>query len=112
MTLSRSDLIKDMRKTFKSAIGPSWNEVKDYADDEIKKIAEAVLLIAKQRNEGKISEEEAWFLLDMQVDSSKSVLRLQALGILEVEKAITVAMHAIEQKMQQVLLSEGGSRDH
>ncbi len=99
-----SELVANMLKAAKQALGNKWPEAKDFAESEFKKIGEAILFIEKQRLSGKMSDEKARLHLEIQKNASKTVLlTLEGLGILAVEAAINAALNVIKDTVNKAL---------
>ena len=93
MSLDVGDLASKVLETFKGKLTEKWPEVRDYAEAEAKKLAEALAMIEKLRLTGEITEEQARLHLDIQKNASRMVLlTIEGLGIIAVEQAINEAM--------------------
>ena len=98
------DLLKKMLAAAAEPFKKQWPSAKDYAESEIKKIAESIVFIESQRALGKMTPERARLHLDIQKNASRTVLlALEGLGILTVEAAINAALAVIKDTVNSAL---------
>jgi endonuclease III len=97
-------LVKSMAGAASKSLGGRWPEAKDYATAEFRKIAQSVETVGRLRAEGKVTEEQARLLLDIQRNASRSVLlTLEGLGLLAAEAAINAALGAVRSTVNAAL---------
>lgn len=73
-----------------------WEEAAPFANDQIKRLAENLGLIAKLKLEGKITEEQARHYFAIQKSSARiSLLAIEGLGKLAAEAAINAALDVV-----------------
>jgi len=97
-------LLPNMLNAAKGVLQKRWPEAKDYAESEFKKMGESLLFIEKQRAAGQMTEEQARLHMDIQKNTSRTVLlTLEGLGILAVEEAINAALAVIRDAVNSAL---------
>jgi hypothetical protein len=96
-----------LQKMLAAAAGPfkqQWPNVKDYAQTELKKIAESIAFIEAQAALGQMTPEQAKLHLDIQKNASRMVLlTIEGLGILTVEAAINAALAVVKEAVNTAL---------
>ncbi|MFN4366489.1 MAG: hypothetical protein ACK4GA_02475 [Acinetobacter sp.] len=86
-------MVKAAEKKFKA----NWPSIKDYASVELDKIATTIVNIEYLYKSGKISEQEAYILFEMQKNTARSVmLALQGMTLIMVEEVINESLKAIK----------------
>jgi hypothetical protein len=104
MSINVSDLLGDMVEAANGVLSDKWPEVKDYAETELKGIAEGVVLVEKLHLAGSITDEQAKLLFEMKKNTAKIVLlSIEGLGILAVEQAINAALNAVKEAVNGAL---------
>ena len=99
-----SELVSDMLIAARDVLGRRWPEAKGYAETAFVQIAEAILYIETQRALGKMSQEKARLHLDIQKNTSKTVmLTLEGLELVAVEAAINAALKVIKDTINKTL---------
>lgn len=99
-----SEIASDMLKAALPELTTGGNSAKNYAELEFKKIAMQVKFIGEMLAQGKLTEEEAKALLQMQVNSTKILmLTLEGLSLIVVEKAINAALGVVRDTVNTVL---------
>lgn len=72
-------------------------KAKDFTEAEMTKIASRIAEIGEKFAQGKLSEDDAKALLDMQVESTKIVLQtVEGLTIITIEQAINAALGVVK----------------
>lgn len=95
-TIDPQALAQEMLTAALPVLQKKTEAARTYAEPEFKKIAETILGIENGRLEGRIGEEEARLLLDMQKNAARAVLlTVEGLGLLTVEAAINAALGAV-----------------
>ncbi len=96
MNLDVDALLKTMLNAAAAQLKKRGPLARDYAKNEFKKILEEAVHIRELKAAGKISEDEARFLMDLQRNAARSVLlTIEGLGIIAVEAAINAALAAV-----------------
>lgn len=96
MTLSASDLIQSMTKAAKDSLAKDWPKAKDYAEPEMKKLAQSLVDITGLAAQGKVNKQQAQALLQIHKNTTMMVLlTIKGLGIIAVEDAINAALSAV-----------------
>jgi hypothetical protein len=96
MNLDFNALLKSMLNAAAGQLKKKGPAARDFAKNEFKKILEEAVHLGELKAAGKISEDEAKFLMDLQRNAARSVmLTVEGLGILAVEAAINAALAAV-----------------
>jgi hypothetical protein len=99
-----SELVTNMLNAAKDVLGRKWPEAKDYAETAFAQIGEAISFIETQRALGKMPDEKARLHLEIQKNTSKTVmLTLEGLGTVAVEAAINAALKVIKDTVNTAL---------
>ncbi len=97
MALKTSELVKPMLGAARGKLEEKWPEIKEYAKAEAKKLADTLVMIERLKLQDKITREQAKLLLDIQRNTSRTViLTIEGLGLLAAEAAINAALKAIK----------------
>ena len=97
-------VVSDMVNAAKGVLTKQWPGVKDYAEEEMEKIAKRVELIVKKSIAGDINEEEAKILLQMQTNAAAGTLAiLEGISRLMAEQAINAALEGLKNAIKGVL---------
>lgn len=104
MTLSASQLGKDIVAAFEEVFAEKWPDMKEYGEAESKKMAQAFVMIEALRASGKINEEQAELHLVIQKNATRTVfLAVEGLGILAVEALINAALDVVKDAVNTAL---------
>lgn len=104
MAINVDELLGDMLGAAKDVLSEKWPDIEDYAETELKGIAEGIALIEKLHISGSISDEQAKLLLDMKKNTAKIVLlSMEGLGLLAVEQAINAALDVVRETVNESL---------
>ena len=104
MALDWESLGSQMLSAMKRALGKKWPKARDYAQTEMKNLADTLELIAQLYGAGKINEEEARLHLELQKNAARTVLlTLQGLGVLAAEAAINAALDVVRLPVNKAL---------
>lgn len=104
MSLNISELAANMLDAAKQVLSEKWPEIEIYAESETKKLAESLAMIEKLKLAGKINEEQAKLLLDIQKNATRIVLlAIEGLGILAVEQALNAAFKSVKEVVNAAL---------
>jgi len=104
MAINVGDLLSEMAVVAEHAFAQKWPEIREFAQTELKGIAESIALIERLNLAGQISEEQAKLLLQMKKNTATIVLlTLEGLGIIAVEAAINAALGVIKDTVNEAL---------
>jgi transcription initiation factor IIE alpha subunit len=104
MNLNTGKLLESMLNAAKSVLKKKWRSAKPYAENEFRKLLEEAVHIGKLKAEGKVTEEEAVYLMSLQRNSARMVmLTLEGLGIIAVEESINAALAAVRDTINSAL---------
>lgn len=104
MTLDWAVVGPQMLSAAKKVLGKKWPKVKDYAEVELKKLADTLAMIERLHLAGKIGDEEALLHLQIQKNAARTVLlTLEGLGMLMAEEAINAALNVVKAPMNTAL---------
>jgi hypothetical protein len=104
MALDISRLGADMLRAMRGVLERDWPEVKDYAEAESRKLAEALAMIGRLAEQGRISAAQARLHLAMQKNAAMMVLlTMEGMGALMVERAIDSALAAVRDTVNTAL---------
>lgn len=96
MKLNVENLVAEMCKAASGVLKSRWPKAKDYAQSEFTKLVQEAIHIAELRTQGKISEMDAQFLMELQRNAARVVLlTIQGLGIIAVQNAINAALAVV-----------------
>jgi replicative superfamily II helicase len=74
-----------------------WNDVRPFAQTEMKKLAETALQIQLGQADGSLTKEQAEILLAMQANASQAVLTaLETVGMIAAQDAINAAIDVLK----------------
>ncbi|GJM64584.1 hypothetical protein [Persicobacter diffluens] len=97
-------ILEQMLDAAKGVLENHWDEAKPFAEQELKALAENLQLIGQLKLEGKITQEQAKYYLEIQKSSVRIVLlTIEGLGILAVEAAINAALNVIRSTVNTAL---------
>jgi len=104
MSIDVNDLLGKMLGAAKGVLSEKWPEIRDYAETELKGIAEGIALIERLHLSQSITDEQARLLLDMKKNTAKIVLlSIEGLGLLAVEQAINAALNVVKETVNRAL---------
>lgn len=97
MSLDIEDLGKKLLSAMQGSLSEAWAKAEAFAKPEAQKIAQTIVSIEASHLAGKITEEQARLLLEMQKNASRAViLAVQVIGLVAAEKAINDALSAVK----------------
>jgi hypothetical protein len=97
MTLDIKALVDAMLGAMKPILQKSWKDVSEYATVESQKMAHTLASIAELRLAGKIDDEQAATLLEMQKHAMRAVLlAVEGVGLVAAQNAINAALDALK----------------
>lgn len=95
--INTSEILKSMLNAAKSVLDKQWKEVKPFAEQEFRALAQNLQLILKLKLQGKITEEQAKYYFEIQKSSVRIVLlAIEGIGIVAVENAINAALGVVK----------------
>src|SRR4030042_3419550 len=93
MEIDIENLLKGMLKAASLILKKQGPKSKDYAENEFRKLLLEAQHISQLKDNNKITEQEAKYLMDLQRNASSAVLlTIKGLGIITVEGAINAAL--------------------
>lgn len=96
MPLDATQLGRDMAAAAAAVCGKRWPEIQSYMKTELEGLAHTLERIATRRATGRLSEESARALLNMQTESMKAtLLAVEGLSRLMVEEALGAALGVV-----------------
>ncbi|WP_339721576.1 hypothetical protein [uncultured Paraglaciecola sp.] len=104
MSLNLEQLSQAMVNAAKGQVADKWPQIKDYAKQEAKKLAENFVLIEKLKLTQQITEEQAVIMHKMQNNATKAVLlSVQGMTTLMAEQALNAALDAVKETVNTAL---------
>jgi hypothetical protein len=104
MSLDLEQLSQAMVNAAKGQVADKWPQIKDYAKQEAKKLAENLVLIEKLKLTQQISQEQAELMHQMQSNATKAVLlSVQGMTTLMAEQALNAALDAVKETVNTAL---------
>jgi hypothetical protein len=104
MKIDIENLLKEMLAAASVVLKKHWPKAKDYAENEFRKLLLEAKHIAQLKDDGKITEQEAIYLMDLQRNASRAVLlAIEGLGILAVEAAINAALNVVRDSVNSAI---------
>lgn len=95
-------LVKEMGKAALPHLKGGAAKAKDFGRVEAEKMARTAQMLALGVAAGKIDEDEAKLILDVQKNASRSVLlTIKGLGIVAVENAVNAAMDVLKKAIKK-----------
>ena len=99
-----NSLIKEMTEAARKELKSKWKEVKPFAEQQLKSLAENMKLIAVLKAKGKINEEKARLHLAIQKESARTVLlTIEGIGLIAAENAINAALKVIQSTVNKAI---------
>ena len=104
MKLDVDALLKTMLNAAAGQLKKRGPLARDYAKNEFRKILDEAVHLGELKAAGKITEDEARFLMELQRNAARSVLlTIEGLGILAVEAAINAALAAVREAVNAAI---------
>lgn len=89
-------LAKEMAAAARGELETRWPAIKDFAENEFRKLGQTITFIGEKTAAGELSPEEARLLLEMQKNAARAVLlTLEGMALLTAEAAINAALGAV-----------------
>jgi len=96
MALNIDVLAKAIFGAVRPVLKKHWKDAKDYAEIESRKMAETLEKVAKMLAAGKINEEQATVLVEMQTNAMRAVLlTVEGIGLIAAQNATNAAIDAV-----------------
>ena len=96
MALDIKVLADAILKTVRPVLKKHWKDVKGYAETESRKMAETLESIARLLAAGKIDQEQATTLVEIQKNAMRTVLlTVEGIGLIAAQNAINAAIDAV-----------------
>lgn len=96
MDIDVEKLLKAMLAAASDVLKKQWPTAKDYAENEFRKLLIEAQHIAQLKADGKISEQEAAYLMSLQRNATHAVLlTIKGLGMVAVEEAVNAALAVV-----------------
>jgi hypothetical protein len=104
MSIDVSALGKSIAEAVLGVLQKQAPDIRDYAEAEGVKLAQTIAQIEARYAMGKITEEHARLLLEMQKNAARTVLlTIEGLGLLAVEAAINAGLDVIKQTVNKAV---------
>lgn len=104
MSLNVSELAARMLGAAQEALSAKWPEINDYAEGETQKLAQSLATIEKLHLSGQITDEQARLHLDIQKNTSRTVLlTVEGLSLLAAEQAVNAALRVVRDTVNKAL---------
>jgi hypothetical protein len=104
MEIDTEKLLKAMLKAASVVLKKQWPKSRDYAENEFRKLLLEAQHISRLKEDAKITEQEARYLMDLQRNASRAVLlTIKGLGIIAVEEAINAALDVARDTINDAL---------
>ncbi len=104
MSLKIGDILASMVAAAKDSLSADWAHVRDYANPELKQLAQTLVDITKLAAHQKISAAEAKSVLHIHKNTALMVmLTIEGLGVIAGEKAINAALKAVRDVVNKAL---------
>src|SRR5262245_19826761 len=104
MALDVNKLTGDMMEKMKPILGEHWERVKQYVKDESAKLALVVAKMEIEKATGRLTEQQATVLLDMQKNASLAVLAVSAgIGDIAAAKAMNAGLEVLKEPVNTAL---------
>lgn len=95
-TIDIGDIAKQMLAAALGELGPQAKKVKAYAELEMKKLAQTIAAIEVAHRAGKMTDEEARLLLDMQRNAARAVMAtVKGMSLVAAERAVNAALGVV-----------------
>ena len=104
MSINAGDLLTNMLGAAQGVLAEKWPEVQEYAQAELKGIAEGIVLVERLYLANQINQEQAKLLFEMKKNTARTVLlTIEGLGILAVEQAVNAALNVVKETVNGAL---------
>jgi hypothetical protein len=104
MSINVDELLAAMLAAAEGVLSEKWPEIQDYAETELKGIAEGIALVERLYLAGQITQEQARLLVEMKKNTARIVmLTAKGLGVLAVEQAINAALDVVKEVVNGAL---------
>jgi replicative superfamily II helicase len=97
-------LATDMLKAAQGKLTVHWNDVRPFAETEMKKLAETALQIQLGQADRSLTKEKAEILLAMQANASQAVLTaIETVGMIAAQDAINAAIGVLKDAVNKAI---------
>jgi hypothetical protein len=97
-------LAKDMLRAAHGKLRTHWNDVRPFAEMEMKKLAETAVQIQLGQADGSLTKKKAKILLAMQANASQAVLTaMETVGMIAAQDAINAAIDVLKAAVNQAV---------
>jgi hypothetical protein len=104
MNLDVDQLLPEMLAAAAGVLNKQGPKVRDYAENEFRKLLFEAQHLAQLKADGRITEPEAVYLMDLQRNAARTVLlTVEGLGILAVESAINAALKVVREAVNSAI---------
>jgi N-acetylmuramic acid 6-phosphate (MurNAc-6-P) etherase len=104
MEFNLKELFFAMVEAAKGELGEMWPEISSYVEEEMRAVAVRIIAIRDLQQQGKITNEKAKMLLELQADNSKVILvTAGGLSRLRAEELIQAVFGAVQQAVNKAL---------
>lgn len=95
MSIDVTAVTNTMIQSVRRSVGDRWSAVRDFAEPELRKLAQTLEDVQQLHADGKIDANRAFEMVEMQRNVAMGVLKgVEGLGILTAREAIDAAAHA------------------
>jgi hypothetical protein len=95
---------KEMLAAAHGVLKKRWPRVRDYASQELKKLAQDIAFIEEQVALGKMTEQQAKLHFGIQRNAARTVLlTIEGIGLLAAEEAINAALKVVSKSVNTAL---------
>jgi sulfite reductase beta subunit-like hemoprotein len=102
--IDAADLAEEMLAAASAVLKKRWPDVRDYATQEMRKLAADAVYIEAQVAEKRMTPEQAKLLLGIQRNAARTVLlAAEGIGLLAAEEAINAAMRVAGKAVNSAL---------
>lgn len=97
MALLTSDVVGQIVAAVRPHVAKHWKDAKRYAELEAAKLAQTLELVVELKLAGKIDEQQARALIEMQKHSMQAVLlALEGIGLVAAQNAVNAALKVVK----------------
>src|ERR1700747_1998571 len=102
--IDTTSLVQNMLAAIKQVLQLHWNDVRPFAETEMKKLAATAVLIETGHADGTITDAQAQILLNMQANASQAVLTaVETVGMIAAQDAINAAIQVLTDAVNKAI---------
>ena len=91
------ELVREMAAAASGQLKAKWPAIKDFAENEFRKLGQTITFIGEKTAAGELTEDEARLLLEMQKNAARAVLlTLEGMALLAAEAVINAALDGVK----------------